>query len=180
MMYFKCFFVVLVLAMVGCGSDSDDSSDSPSGGDMTDGSPGDGSGGGSNDGGTGGGSDDGGSGGGDDDSGDDGSMDDPDNDMGQKVMMYISKGVIQCEFEGYKPEETAEQLTEAGLEVTASTCGEMTGVSVPDACGSGTTQINLHEVEGVRQDDAESMGFAPVYELIDERAGTGYVEVPCS
>jgi hypothetical protein len=102
----------------------------------------------------------------DDDSGDD------------RVTIYINNGAIQCESEGLSEQETAQQLIDNGIDVVMSTCGMLTGVVVPAACGEGDIYINLHVIYAQNLPDAQGLGFETVSALKTED-GVGYMILGC-
>lgn len=93
-------------------------------------------------------------------------------------LVYINDGYIQCEFDGYSADETSQILINNGIDVLASYCGYISGISVGAACGFGANNINLHEINSQNIVDAENLGFAPVSELAMDD-DLGYEIIDC-
>ncbi len=91
-----------------------------------------------------------------------------------RVIVYMDDSAVQCEFDGFPPQETAQTLIDAGIDVLESSCGYINGVDVPALCGIGDTSINVHTIRQENLSDAQALGYTPVDELID-----GYTET-CS
>lgn len=94
------------------------------------------------------------------------------------AVVYISDGSKQCETQSLAPAQTAQTLINAGIDVTKSECGRITGMSVITACGASTLQINLHTIHEANIPDAEDLGFSSVRALTSQ-TGVGYEVVDC-
>ena len=95
-------------------------------------------------------------------------------------LVYANREVRQCESDGVSPEESAQILINAGIDVINSTCGIRTGVEYPAVCGRGTVDILVHEIRSVNLSDAEQLGFQEISTLIDAAVGTSYELVDCA
>jgi len=95
------------------------------------------------------------------------------------TLVYVDRGVRQCESDGIAPQASAQILIDAGIDVLQSSCGIRTGVAFPAVCGAGTADILVHEIRSVNLPDAERLGFQETSTLIDTAAGTGYELVDC-
>jgi hypothetical protein len=95
------------------------------------------------------------------------------------VFVFIDNGAKQCEPTGMTPEESAEVLAGAGIEVFSSSCGVMTGKAVATVCGGSTLGILVHEIRKTDLPAAEDLGYADVDTVIDEAEGTGYAVEDC-
>lgn len=95
------------------------------------------------------------------------------------ILIYADRGARQCESDGLSPEESAQILINAGIDVLASTCGIITGVAFPAVCGGGTPDILVHQIRSVNLPDAEQLGFQEINTLVDPAAGTSYQLVEC-
>lgn len=93
-------------------------------------------------------------------------------------LVFISKGAIQCESTGLAPEITAKALTDAGISVIQSQCGQLTDVMFMARCGAGTGDINLHQIAKQDISTAQSLGFEPVSSLKTE-SSKGYTISEC-
>jgi len=94
------------------------------------------------------------------------------------ALVYINSGAIQCEYDGMTTEETADVLTNSGIDVLESACATMTGLAVMAVCGAGTTNINVHSIPSANVADAEEIGFANVSTLKNE-FDSGYLVSEC-
>ncbi len=95
------------------------------------------------------------------------------------VLVYADRGSRQCESGGISPEESAQTLIDAGIDVLQSNCGIRTGVFFPAVCGGGTGEIVVHKIRGVNLIAAEQLGFQPISVLVDPAEGTSYRLVDC-
>jgi len=96
------------------------------------------------------------------------------------VLIYKSTEAVQCGFEGFSIDDTANELIEAGVDVLLSQCGITTGLIVATVCGAGTFDINIHEIPAQNIEDAEDLEFSQIEDLIDEEAGVGYQTTDCN
>ena len=95
-------------------------------------------------------------------------------------LVFESRQSLQCESDGLTPEQSAQKLTNGGIDVIRSTCGNQTGVGFPAVCGGPTGEILVHEIRAVNIEDAEELGFAVVEALVDQATGTGYELIDCA
>lgn len=93
-------------------------------------------------------------------------------------LVYKENVAIQCQEGRISTEQTAKMLTDKGIDVVSSHCGEHTGVAVLAVCGAGTLHINLHQIANSSVADAVELGFGPVSELKNEE-GRGYIFEEC-
>ncbi|HHJ13645.1 MAG TPA: hypothetical protein ENJ79_04615 [Gammaproteobacteria bacterium] len=94
-----------------------------------------------------------------------------------ETLIYIETGSVQCEADGVSEQETAQLLTNSGIPVLATNCGELTR-PVAAQCGMPGPDINLHLIPTQRVDQARAMGFKLVADLENEN-GPGYFLTPC-
>lgn len=93
-------------------------------------------------------------------------------------LVYIDDGVIQCEFPGLSEQETAQPLIDKGIDVMASSCGYLSDLAVATVCGTGDSNIHLHEINSQNIEDAQQLGFESVTTLENE-ASRGYELIDC-
>lgn len=104
------------------------------------------------------------------------------NDEGGKsgdTVVYEGRASVQCGSSGMSPEQSAQKLTTAGVEVVQSACGVITGVSFPAVCGGPDGKILLHQIRGTNLRDAEVLGFSSAALLIDPATGRNYERANC-
>ncbi len=77
-------------------------------------------------------------------------------------LVYIDNNAVQCESNGFTPDETAAVLQDNGITVDHSFCGYLTGVVVAAVCGMGNSGINLHSIHKGDVPEAGNLGFLPV------------------
>ena len=94
-------------------------------------------------------------------------------------LVFQDRGSIQCQSDGMTPEESAQTLIDAGIDVLNSTCGYRTGVAFPSVCGAPTGEILVHQIRGVNIEHAVQLGFADIETLVDPEKGTGYELIDC-
>lgn len=82
-----------------------------------------------------------------------------------KVVVFESKGSIQCESNGQSREESARKLIEIGIDVIESKCAYDDSMSVTTVCGAGTNEIIVHEIPAQSLIDAEKIGFTSSLEI---------------
>ncbi|MFT6791436.1 MAG: hypothetical protein ACJA04_000638 [Cellvibrionaceae bacterium] len=95
------------------------------------------------------------------------------------VTVFKSTEAIQCDdSSGISLEQSTQSLFDFGIDVIpeSSVCGMETNKSVSGACGSGTVDINIHDIREVNLVDAEFLGYADIAELEekDVTGGVGY------
>ena len=95
------------------------------------------------------------------------------------TVVYESRASVQCGSSGMSPEQSAEKLTNAGLQVVQSACGVITGVSFPAVCGGSDGKILLHQIPATNLRDAEVLGFNSAALLHDPSTGRDYERVNC-
>lgn len=103
----------------------------------------------------------------------------PDAVVPGNVLVFESRQSVQCGTRGNTPLQSAQRLTNGGIDVVRSGCGVMTGVAFAAVCGGGTGEILMHEIRRSNLDDADRLGFFPVEELRNSATGRGYEWVDC-
>ena len=93
-------------------------------------------------------------------------------------LVYIDDAAVQCEKEGMATTESAQLLTNKGIDVISSYCGFLTEVAIAAQCGLGDANINLHEVNSNNVPNAQEFGFKPVSSLKLE-SDIGYQIIDC-
>jgi len=93
-------------------------------------------------------------------------------------LVFINNSSVQCEFEGFSEQETAQNLIDYGVEVIESTCGYISGVSVAAQCGLGEANINIHLIEDDKIIDAQNVGYELISTLENDD-DLGYETVEC-
>src|SRR3954469_17422082 len=96
------------------------------------------------------------------------------------TVVFQSRQSVQCGSRGLTPEQGAQTLINAGIDVMKSGCGVMTGVAFPAVCGGETGEILLHEIRKENLPDAEHLGLQSAATLKDSTSGTGYAWVDCA
>jgi len=96
------------------------------------------------------------------------------------VLIFTDSGARQCESGGMSPDESAQALIVAGVDVLQSRCGIRTGVAYAAVCGGETGQIILHEIRAVNLPTARQLGYELASTLIDPVMGTSYQSVDCA
>ncbi|TYK64319.1 DUF6174 domain-containing protein [Colwellia echini] len=92
------------------------------------------------------------------------------------VDVYIPKGDTQCNNDGVSLAETTAYLTDLSIEVSASQCGVITGLSLPDVCGGSTNNIYLHTINYSDLITVENLGFVDLSTLPFEESGYSIIE----
>jgi hypothetical protein len=95
-----------------------------------------------------------------------------------REIVFIDDGAVACEEEGLSEEKTALILRGQGIDVISSGCAYITGVSIPDVCGIGDLNINIHTIHAQNLPDAEELGFESVSTLRNG-SDSGYERVDC-
>ena len=95
-----------------------------------------------------------------------------------ETLVYIDNNAVQCESDGFSPDETAQVLRDNGISVSESFCGYLTGVVVAAVCGMGNSAINLHRIDNGDVVAAGELGFVPV-SLLEIAEDKGYMEADC-
>lgn len=90
-----------------------------------------------------------------------------------EVLVTISTGEIQCQFEGNPISVSQGFLTGAGIEVNAAYCG-FTNEQYVTVCGGATSDIHVFEIERKYLNKAENLGFSNV-----EGLQTGWQKTDC-
>ncbi len=83
------------------------------------------------------------------------------------VMVFKSRGSVQCGDRGTAPELMRGELERAGVRVRSASCGS-DGRMYPAVCGGATGEINLFEIDAADAERARALGFAPISELRGE------------
>lgn len=93
-------------------------------------------------------------------------------------LVYINDSSVQCEFEGFSEQETAQILIDSGVNVIESTCGYISGISVAAQCGLGGININVHLISDDKVIDAQNIGYELIATLENDD-GLGYETIEC-
>lgn len=88
--------------------------------------------------------------------------------MASTVAVAHVLGSRQCEGGGTKPQALAERLREAGVPVSALTCGH-DGRMRPSVCGAADGQMAVLDIDASQLDQARQLGFAPLADWPDAR-----------
>ena len=80
------------------------------------------------------------------------------------TLVYIFDGSISCDFKGYSEQETANWLTEEGIDVLSSSCGVFPG-GFAAICGTPLSKFNIHQIRSESLDDALTIGFLDLTNL---------------
>lgn len=97
----------------------------------------------------------------------------PDNN----IEVYISTGELQCQDNGLSISLTKSYLQEAGIEVKAESCGNLTLVDYPSVCGGGTGKLHVFTIDNSDSQVAENIGFTIPDSSI---SGGEYAKIECS
>lgn len=93
----------------------------------------------------------------------------------QSAIVYIPKGVIQCEDgSGLTLQSSEQRLVEVGINVISSKCAFNNLIDVMDACGAGTAEIIIHEIPQASLVEARKAGYESTKNIFDE-----YTVVDC-
>jgi hypothetical protein len=94
-------------------------------------------------------------------------------------IVYIDNGAVQCESKGLSEQNTAQILTDKGIEVIASQCGYLSGLAMAAQCGLADINIHLHTINTLNLHDAQALGFESVSTLKRDD-DIGYIIIDCS
>ncbi|HED34367.1 MAG TPA: hypothetical protein ENJ08_09165 [Gammaproteobacteria bacterium] len=87
-------------------------------------------------------------------------------------IIYIETGAVQCQAQGVTHLETAQLLSDNGIEVLESQCADLSGEGVVIQCGLVGPDINVHTVAPENHARALAMGFKSTSSLKqDDDAG---------
>lgn len=92
-------------------------------------------------------------------------------------IVYIETGAIQCEADGVSQLETAQLLSNNGITVIDSQCGNLTTL-VAAQCGLPNTEINLHTLPTESLAGALALGFKSA-DAIKQDDDPGYTVKEC-
>ncbi len=92
----------------------------------------------------------------------------------ENVIIYIFKGKTQCNNDGLSPEESIQQLADAGIDVLKTFCGVTTGLIFLAICGGGTGDIIAHEIREVNFYDAKEVGYKNIETVVDIENNISY------
>ncbi|CAA0118180.1 Uncharacterised protein [BD1-7 clade bacterium] len=84
------------------------------------------------------------------------------------VSVFASKESIQCESSGLSKEDSANQLIDVGIDVTNSGCAYNNSINVLAVCGTGTSEIIVHNIPEQSLKDAEGLGFISTESIDNE------------
>lgn len=79
----------------------------------------------------------------------------------KSVSVYKSRGALQCEGPGLPVAELQRQLTDAGIRVSASSCGH-DGRMRPAMCGRPDGAIAIFDIPASKLDAAVALKFMPL------------------
>jgi len=91
-----------------------------------------------------------------------------------EINVYISNGKRQCLNNALPINVTKSYLVNAGIEVSAESCGLLNGVMYSSVCGGSTGQVHVFTIDETNLDKAKTLGF-------DELSNTpkGIIPVEC-
>ena len=92
----------------------------------------------------------------------------------ETLKVYINAAAKQCEYTGHPVIKTEEKLSDKGIRVLYSECGQITGLMMPAVCGAGMPKINIHTIHADDLPAAKALGFATLKSLVDESKGTHF------
>lgn len=81
-----------------------------------------------------------------------------------EINVYISNGKRQCEKNALPIETTKGYLINAGIGVSAQSCGLLNGLVYSSVCGGSTGQVHVFTIDQSQLDKAKSLGFAELSE----------------
>ena len=92
-----------------------------------------------------------------------------------ELNVYISNGQQQCFNSALPINTTKGYLTDAGIAVSAQSCGLLNGVMYSSVCGGSTGQVHVFTIDENNLDKAKDLGF-------DELSNTpkGIIPVNCN
>lgn len=96
----------------------------------------------------------------------------PSQPVGPSVVMYKSRGGVQCQSTGSTLAALETELTAAGIQVLSSSCGH-DGFGRIALCGSGDGGIGIFELPQAQQSAAQAAGFSLMSALPDA------IKTPC-
>lgn len=76
-----------------------------------------------------------------------------------EVNVYISNGKRQCLNFSLPIDTTKGYLTNAGIDVSAQSCGLLNGVMYSSVCGGATGQVHVFTIDEANLDKAKELGF---------------------
>ena len=86
------------------------------------------------------------------------------DEAGGPVSVAKSLGSVQCAGGGITLPEMQSQLTGAGVQVLAASCGN-DGVGHPAVCGASDGAIGIFDIPASQQAAAQALAFAPLSTL---------------
>jgi hypothetical protein len=97
-----------------------------------------------------------------------------------EVQVFASAGIVQCQNNVITLAQSEMILVQGGIDVLASACGTINGISFPAVCGAGTSYINVHRVRRVNLAHAEQLGYRSVEDIGTPAVpGTGFTLIHC-
>lgn len=96
------------------------------------------------------------------------------------VDVYIAKGNTQCNNDGLSLAESISNLSASDINITASHCGIIEGVSFASVCGGGTADIYIHTINTTDLIKASTLGFTDTSLLTVEHLTYSVVNCPTS
>lgn len=95
-----------------------------------------------------------------------------DTESSATIAVYKFAGTVQCGTSQTTPAAIASQLSNAGIQVLSSACGNDGKMRIT-LCGAPDGQIYIFNIPATQTEAARSLGFAPLSSL------AGAVKVPC-
>lgn len=78
----------------------------------------------------------------------------------QEIEVYKSAEALSCiKGSGITLEESKASLKNAGINVIASSCGQLNGVSVLEICGGPTLDAHVHSIDETQLSQAKKLGY---------------------
>ncbi|WP_233265733.1 hypothetical protein [Grimontia hollisae] len=97
----------------------------------------------------------------------------------EKVTVYKTRGVIQCESQGMSLVQSELQLTGVGVKIIDSQCAVLDGRVFASVCGAETGDIVLHTIDRRHEKLAEAMGYRNALQLKTPDTPEGFQPVEC-
>lgn len=96
------------------------------------------------------------------------------------VLVYESSGKRQCEPATASPQQSAQRLANAGVDVRESSCAVLTRIAYPAVCGAPSGELFVHEIGENQLATAQRLGFSLVITLRSGDGDPGYTAVACT
>lgn len=99
------------------------------------------------------------------------------DEVDDNIEVYISTGELQCQENGLAILVTKSYLLDAGIEVKAESCGNLTEVKQLSVCGAGTGKLHVFTIDKSDSQVAGNIGFIIPDSSVSE---DDYEKVECS